>query len=442
MVKLFTDNKLTLILIHVAIGFMGQFSFFPKMYGAAIIFIAVISIFSSKNRKEEALMFSGYIVGAEVFLRMTKGLFLYETGKYSVLLFLILGMIVGRNKNKPNVLFVFYILLLLIGITFTSVPEGESIRNQIAFNLSGPVVLGLCAFYFYKREVTKDTLFNILFFMLMPIIAMTSYLYFRTPSIEEIVFNAVANFDTSGGFGPNQVATILGVGIFIVAVFLISKRKLTGYTVLDGIVLVYLIYRGLLTFSRGGIITAAVSIFFFLIFYLISQKQDFKLLLKVTSISIFVIMGIWLYTSNITGGMLDNRYTGKNSRGVQKKDITTGRLDIFREQLNSFYESPITGIGVGNGKYKRQLSIKNVTAASHNEIGRLIEEHGLIGLLSLFLLIGVPFAIFFNVDNYGKAFLVAFFFLWLLTIGHSAMRIAFPGFIYGLSLISIINDKK
>ncbi|MFY0604296.1 MAG: O-antigen ligase family protein [Flavobacteriaceae bacterium] len=442
MVKLFTDNKLSLILIHVAIGFVAQFSFFPKLFGAAIVVVGVLTIISSKNMREEALMFAGYMVGAEVFLRMIRGNILYETGKYSVLLFLIIGIVVGKNTNKPNVLFVFYILLLLLGITLTSVPEGESIRNQIAFNLSGPIVLGLCSFYFYKRQITKEMLFDILFFMLLPIIAMTSYLYFRTPSIEEIVFNATANFDTSGGFGPNQVATILGVGIFIVAVFLISKRKLTGYNIVDGIILVYLIYRGLLTFSRGGILSGAIAVFFFLIFYLLSQKQSFKLLLKITGISIFVLVGIWLYTSNITGGMLDNRYTGKNSRGIQKKDITTGRLNIFKEQLNSFYESPIVGIGVGNGKYKRQLSAKNVTAASHNELGRLIEEHGFIGLLSLFLLIGAPSSIFFKVDNYRKAFIVSFFLLWLLTIGHSAMRIAFPGFIYGLSLINIIDEEE
>lgn len=440
MVKLFTDNKLALIIIHVAIGFMGQSSFFTKLFGAVIIGIAVLTIITSKNRGEEALLFSGYIVGAEVFLRMTGGLFFHETGKYSVLLFLILGVSVGRNTNRPNVLFIFYILLLLIGIAFASAPPGESIRNQIAFNLSGPVVLGLSAFYFYKRQIDRKTLFDIMFFMLLPIISMTSYIYFRTPSLEEIVFGAVANYDTSGGFGPNQVATILGLGIFIVSVYLISKRKLTGFVFLDGIILVYLIYRGLLTFSRGGIIAAAITIFFFLFFYLISQRQNFRLILKVAGVSFFVLIGIWLYTSNITGGMLDNRYTGKNSKGVQKKDITTGRLEILKEQLNSFYDSPIIGIGVGNGKHKRKAGVKKVTAASHNEIGRLIEEHGLIGLLSLFLLIGVPASIFLSVDNYRKAFLVSFFLLWFLTIGHSAMRIAFPGFIYGLALINLSDE--
>lgn len=442
MVKLFTDNKLTLILIHIAFGFIGQIDFFTKIYGVSIIFLGIVIIISSKNVREEALMFSSYMVGIEVFLRMTRSLFLHETGKYTVLLFLILGMFFGRNTNKPNALFVFYILLLLLGIVFTSVPEGESIRNQIAFNLSGPIVLGLCAFYFYKRHVTKEMLFNILFFMLLPIITMTSYLYFRTPSLQEIVFGSAANYDTSGGYGPNQVATILGLGIFIVSVFLISKRKLTGYIVLDGILLIYLIYRGLLTFSRGGIVAAAISILFFLTFYLMSQRQSLKLSLKIIGISVFVIIGIWLYTSNVTGGMLDNRYAGKNSRGVQKKDITTGRLAIFNEQLKSFYESPIIGIGVGNGKYKRQLNLSHVTAASHNEVGRLMEEHGLVGLLSLFLLIGVPLFIFFNVNNYKKAFLISFFLLWLITIGHSAMRIAFPGFIYGLSLINIIDGDE
>jgi hypothetical protein len=36
-----------------------------------------------------------------------------------------------------------------------------------------------------------------------------------------------------------------------------------------------------------------------------------------------------------------------------------------------------------------------------------------------------------------RAFLSAFLIFWFLTINHSAMRVAFPAFIYGFSLIII-----
>ena len=138
--------------------------------------------------------------------------------------------------------------------------------------------------------------------------------------------------------------------------------------------------------------------------------------------------------------MLDNRYAGKNAKGEQKKDITSGRSAILNQQIASFAENPL-GIGVGNGKYKRQNSIVHITATSHNEVGRLIEEHGVIGVMILLLLLGLPLISFWYGNNYQRAFTTAFYLFWFLTINHSAMRIAFPGFIYGLSLMNIIDDE-
>tara|TARA_R110002073_G_scaffold128999_1_gene274989 strand:+ start:40802 stop:42121 length:1320 start_codon:yes stop_codon:yes gene_type:complete len=433
-------NKPLLFAIHLALGFVCTIAIFAKLYAFLILIIGSYFIIKNKNANEEAILAASYIVGAEVFLRMTHGVILFETGKYGVFFFLILGLFVGKNNNKPNITFFIYILLLLLGIVFTSVPDGESIKNAVVFNLSGPILLGFCSLYFYKRKVTKKAVNLALFYMVLPIISTASYLYFRTPSLKEIVFTGSANFDTSGGFGPNQVATVLGVGIFIFGVFLLQKKRVTGYLLLDGLLFTYLIYRALLTFSRGGLITGIAALVLFVVIYYLQKEVSYKSLFKIVAISIIFGVGTWLYTSNATGGMLDNRYTGKNASGIKKKDVTSGRLDIIEEQLQSFYESPIVGIGVGNGKFKRQLGAKKVTAASHNEISRLIEEHGLIGVFSLLLLISVPISIFWNSNLYQKAYLVAFICFWFLTIGHSAMRIAFPSFIYGLGLIKIIDD--
>jgi hypothetical protein len=41
----------------------------------------------------------------------------------------------------------------------------------------------------------------------------------------------------------------------------------------------------------------------------------------------------------------------------------------------------------------------------------------------------------------ARAFLGSFLIFWFLTINHSAMRIAFPGFIYGLS-VAVITFKE
>lgn len=443
MIKFILNNKLIFIGIHILFGFVATFlrgSSVLKSFWILIIGTFILNIIIKKNRSEEAFIFASYIAAAEVFIRMSKGMILYETGKYSVILFLFVGIFVGKLKQQFSVSLVFYLLLLLLGIVFTRVPEGEYIRKAIAFNLSGPFVLGVSGLYFYKRVISKEDLLNALFFMLLPMFSMIAYLFFKTPDLRDIVFKGAANFETSGGFGPNQVSTAIGLGIFILVSFILVKKRATGFLLLDVVVLLYFVYRGLLTFSRGGLITGVLAIISFTIFYNLHKKISFTSFISYAGIAGVFVVGVWLYTSNITGGMLDNRYAGKNAKGEQKKDITSGRSAILNQQIASFAENPL-GIGVGNGKYKRQNSIVHITATSHNEVGRLIEEHGVIGVMILLLLLGLPLISFWYGNNYQRAFTTAFYLFWFLTINHSAMRIAFPGFIYGLSLMNIIDDE-
>ena len=443
MIKFILNNKLIFVVVHILLGYGSSLlrgSNILKIVWLLIIVFFILNIIFKSNRNEEAFLFAAYISGAEVFIRMSKAMILYETGKYSVILFLIIGIFVGKFKQKFSVALAFYLLLLLLGIVFTRVPEGEYIRKAIAFNLSGPFVLGIAGLYFYKRNITKENLSNALFFMLLPLFSMVTYLYFKTPDLKDIVFQGSANFDTSGGFGPNQVSTILGLGIFIISALILMNKRVTGYLLLDVFVLLYFVYRALLTFSRGGLITGVVAIISFVIFYTLFKKLSLGAFISYAGLTAVFIVSVWLYTSNITGGMLDNRYAGKNAKGVQKKDISSGRVAILNEQIASFVENPL-GIGVGNGKYKRLGAVGNLTPTSHNEVGRLIEEHGIIGFMILLLLLGLPLLNFWNMDNYNRAFTTAFYVFWFLTINHSAMRIAFPGFIYGLSLIHITNEE-
>ena len=95
-------------------------------------------------------MACSYVVGAEVFLRMTGGSFLYETSKYLVILFCLFG-IVGIRLKQP-IPYIIYIFLLIPGILVAgfNITEQTTIRTAIAFNLSGPVCLGIVSIFCYK----------------------------------------------------------------------------------------------------------------------------------------------------------------------------------------------------------------------------------------------------------------------------------------------------
>jgi hypothetical protein len=78
-------------------------------------------------------------------------------------------------------------------------------------------------------------------------------LIFYTPNIRDIITGTASNYETSGGFGPNQVATFLGLGMFIFFsnYFGVSFQDLTTNLVIAA----NITYRGMVTFSRGGMIT-------------------------------------------------------------------------------------------------------------------------------------------------------------------------------------------
>ena len=439
--KLSDQNRLFLGIFHLVLGVLLLSGSISKMYSVLIVFMALVFIIKNKNKNNEAIFWSGYMVGAEVLFRMSGGMIFYELPKYTILVFLLVGLYVEDKRHHLAVSYLIYILLLLVGIAFVDIPFNESIRKSIAFNLSGPVLLGVSAIYFYNRKLKINELLDLLFYMVLPIISMLSLLYFKTPDLKEIAFGGAANFEASGGYGPNQVATILGFGVFVFAAHLFFKKRLFLLLFMDALVLIYLIFRGLITFSRGGMLTAFIAIAAFVFFYILASKDKVKNFIKYTGLILISGIALWLYTSNVTGGMLVNRYTNKNAKGIEKSDISTGRIDLFESELDVFFENPFFGIGVGGGKYHRMEEM-GIEAASHNEVSRLLGEHGMIGVIILMILGIIPLKHMFKQPLLTRSFLSAFYLFWFLTINHSAMRIAFPAFIYGLSLIVIINNEE
>jgi len=438
-----TKTKNIFFLLHLSIGFLlAKTTFFGTILSNSIFIISLLHVIFSKNRQNQALSWAAYLTSFEVLFRMSKSLFFYEFIKYWVIILLLTGIIIEYKKRFIHPFYIFYLFALIFSITYTQIPMDYNFRKKILFNLSGPFVLGISALYNYNRQLPLKKIVHILYISGLPIISTLVYLYIKTPDLNNINFTSSANFATSGGFGPNQVSTILGFGIFIFAVLLLVKYRFTGYKILDISLLIYITYRGILTFSRGGIWTALIALIIFVFYYLKSEKTLLKTGLKYGVLSLITGLLIWQYTVNVTGGMIENRYLGKNTKGVEKEDITSGRIDIFETELEMFYKNPILGVGAGAVKYVREKMHPGMIAASHNEISRLIAEQGMFGILSIIGLMIIPIIRILKIDNLNKAFLSAFFLFWFLTINHSAMRIAFPGFIYGLSLIIIYHEKN
>lgn len=405
----------------------------------AILFFMYLLI-SNNNRGDESLMGAGYITGFEVLSRMTGGTFSYEFAKYMVIVFLLAGMFY-RGFHRRSWPYVLFLVLLAPGVIFSAInlDYETSLGNAIGFNLSGPVCLAICAMYCYDRKMTKARMERILMCVVLPLITMAIYLYIYTPNLRDSIYGTSSNFITSGMYGPNQVATSLGLGMFILFTRLLTVQKRL-INIVDLLLLGALSYRAIATFSRGGVITAAACALIFLLFFYIQLdiKRKASLLPKIGVIAA-VMTAIWFWLTVLTSGMIVNRYSNQDAAGRLKSDITTGRAELIESELGAFYENPITGIGVGKIREYR-FERTGRLSATHNEVSRMLSEHGMLGALGLIILFATP--VFFYLKTRNNYYLFSFLFFWVLTISHSSMRIAAPAFIYGLCLITLIDVGK
>lgn len=205
--------------------------------------------------------------------------------------------------------------------------------------------------------------------------------------------------------------------------------------IINLIVAMNISYRGIVTFSRGGMITGFLMIIL-LLFFLYS-KSNFKGRVKLNYLIVLVSLAMiatWTYTSFQTGGLIDKRYANQDAAGRKKESQLTGREDVAKGEIDVFLANPFFGVGVGKGVEVRKAETGDGTL-SHDEITRMLAEHGTLGIIGLLILFFTP--LFLYIENKFNMYLLCFVAFWFLTINHAAMRTAAPAFVYSLSLINV-----
>ena len=438
------QNKqyLALLISHGLLGILIFFvPFLAKIYGYAIFLLGIFIVVMTKNKNNEVLYICSYIVGSEVFLRMTDGSPNHEFGKYAIIVFMLIGMAYSGFSKLTLPYWIFLLLLIpSIFIAIDVIAYDVDIRKRISFNISGPICLGIAAIYTIEKKMKFSELLNLLLLIGLPIISMTVYVSLYTPDIKSVLTGTESNSDLSGGFGPNQVATILGLGMFIFFVRSILCSKTKFIFSINLLLSFYISYRGFLTFSRGGMLTgfSMIGILFFFVYINSKHIGKVKLNFLIAIIGVLFFLA-WTYTSFLTDGLINKRYAGQNANGIEKKDKFSGRGELAGDEIDMFLANPFFGIGVGKGTELRTEK-NGYVIASHDELTRMIAEHGSLGILGLLILLFTPILYYFI--NKQNIFMFSFLIFWLFTINHAAMRTASPCFIYALSVLNIRFDDK
>lgn len=431
------------IALHAAIGMLIYFNdTLAKFYffAAIVYFFYKVVTVAEHNKTYEVLKACAYFVGIEVFMRTTKGSISYEASKYLVILFMMFGMLY-RGVSGKSYPYLFYLMFLVpsIFVASTTLSFDANFRTNIAFVLSGPICLGVAALFCYDKKISFRQLNTVLLFILLPLIAHVTYNIFYTPNIKEVITSTASNTAASGGFGANQVATVFGLGMFILSVRFFIKSPTLSLKFLNIILFSILSYRALVTLSRGGIYAAIIGLIAFLLVYYVNVNvRKRNEVIKLFGLLCLSVFAIWIYSSIQTSGMLDKRYANEDALGREKADITTGRAELFMNEIEGFISSPIVGIGSSRAKDQR-IEIDGQGVISHSEVSRTLAEHGMFGVVILLILIFKP--LYYRSQNRNNVYFYAFLCLWFATINHSGMRIAAPAFIYALALLNVTNEK-
>lgn len=430
--------------LHLALG--AVLATIPELtfyIGVSVFLLGIYWAFTdSSTGVNRGLSAAGYLCGLELVLRLSKSGLPHEFVKYAVALILLIIWMRSGMRIHPGILV--YFLLLLPAILLSEGKSTEETRQFISANLSGPLCLTISALFFFGRKIPIDHFVAVLRWLLYPLIALVSILIIKSPDLSQVDFGSGSNFQTSI-YGPNQVSSVLGLGIIIIGLDILLKLKLFKWSWVGIVIAGLFLFRGLLTFSRGGVITAFVVLVFVYILILLSGKTSIGLRIRViffVVVGFFAVYFLFQYTNEITNNALFNRYAGiKHGRQLEADVYTSGRTRIAKIDWEIFKENWMLGIGVGMGKSARAEEGYEIIA--HIEFTRMLAEHGLAGVVSLVILLFLPLLIFMNERLIlNKAFLVVgvlFCFSFML---HSATRIAAPMFMYGFIFIQLIPVQK
>lgn len=375
------------------------------------------------NNPVRVLYVCGYIAGAEVLWRMTDAGVNWEYGKYAIAFLSLLAILRWRGKLSPWP--ILYLLLMAPSIVTPFFELRWSLaRRAVSFNLSASLALTLFMLFAGNVRLSTSQFRSLLQALICPIVGIATLALRNLLTHAQIRFTNESNFVASGGYGPNQVSAVLGLGALACwLILLLSSRDSRRWGVIYLGIMLWLVSHALLTFSRGGVVNFVAGVLASVIYL---GRRHAKLILTAVVLFLAFSLLIFPYLNRFTGGMLETRL----------RDLDpTGRDVYVRVDMDIWKQHPILGVGAGMAPFHRAVYL-GFDAGTHTEFTRLFAEHGLLGLSALIILAYSSWKAYRATPSSDGRTLILAFLAWTLTeMGHSATRIAVIPFCLGVIVI-------
>lgn len=412
------------LFVHMPLGLiLEQSSLLSTLHALAVFVLG--ARWAIKGHLEKVALVAAYVVGAEVLWRMTGARVFWEFGKYAVGALFLLALMRERRRTYTALPLLYFLLLLPAAAFNIDLGRLNDMRQTISFNLSGPFVLMVSVWFFSTLRLSEVSQRKLWYTLSAPLLSVLTIIILTLNSVDNIYFGRSSSALLSGGFGPNQVSNMLGIGA--VAVFTIIIRQGTARWVrilLGGLLLAFLAFSAL-TFSRGGFYTAVGSILIYSLLLLRNRGSRLRIFVLYCLLLIAANFFVLPQLDSFTGGALMTRF---------QEPGTTGRIEILLSDLIAFQENWLTGTGLDGSKPYHALLFRY--SSSHVEFSRLLAEHGLFGLGALSIMGILAARHYFGAQVVQQRATVAALIVWsVLFMLQAGMRLAAPSFFFGLAAL-------
>jgi O-antigen ligase len=410
--------------IHVPLAVaMKQFDTLATIHAFATLAVGLWFALIEKRPHRVAYV-CAYIAGSEALWRSAGADVFWEFGKYATCAVILVSLFqhMRWRLHGPGLLY----FGLLVPSMFLTMQEFDfdfrKFREPVSFNMSGPLAIMLSLCFFSNVRLTAIEIRRLFVAAIGPIVGVASMAAFSILTAQSVYFYAGSNVQTSGGWGPNEVAAVLGLGAFL-AFFVVLTDP--GGPMLRAILvctMIVFVVQSALTFSRGGLyIMAGASIGATV--FLTKKASVRRRLATIAVVLVLAVLALLFQANRFTGGALLDRFENLNM---------THREEFITDDLSIWKDSPIFGVGPGLGAEIRG-------AEAHTEFTRVLAEHGIFGLIALLVLTLTAVDHFTRASNPTQKAMVASMTAWgFLYMAVNSLRGVMPAFTLGLSAVTVL----
>ena len=358
-----------------------------------------------QNNINRVFSLLAYIVYAEIYVRAYGRVIPYLTTEYFLIILLAVLSIRKKHQwqfySRSFIILIIYCLMEILDMVRAA--DANTTRGIAIQTVTLTVAVMWGAFNFLTPTVINKLFQHIKYASI--------FLCGVMAHIGAAKYSLQSSYDTTNGLAPVQLSAYLGFACLLFFWSVMNEKKISYKIILNILLMGFVCSYMLLSFSRGGLYFISILITLYFVLNLTKVRSYFALILIIP-----LSLGIYLYVTNETGGLIEKRYTLKGA---------SGRDQLVEIGFKLFESEPLAGVGTGNFSHEiEERKLYSEGSGAHNEFVRAAAEHGFLGIVFYWGFFGCLFLEILARTGVQREYALYFFLFFCMVTVHNGLKIA------------------